>query len=386
MMLALRSLAQLAAEPVLPHLPGSDTGWSLVKADVECNSLDRSFGKVDSANDCANKCLEDKHCRFFIFGTAGTKLGDCYSENTATAECAEGWEDDTFDFYRVHAPWVGCMEPRAANYKSTATVDDGSCEEWDTCAETGSRNFDDHAWRTQHCDDWRDWCRHPCEAPGNDGYRNKHNDTVYAQRVAPGELQIDGDLSDWTMRHDPARCYTDVSFADGQGREAQFESYGGGKWFGPTDFSMRWMLAYDDDNFYVGADVTDDVFAVGEPTDAASCYKTGMQLGFEVGGPADAATQGMLQVPIPLPHRTTRHMLLSPLAMPSMCVCVYPSGLPRSRPLPRAGRALGRPRRVALHPAQPRPLPGRDELPLDAQHVGAPRAARRRAVRPPLAR
>ena len=183
--LAIGALVQLAAEgPTLPLI--GDTGWSLVKAGVECNSHDRWFGKVDSANHCARKCLDDKHCRFFIFGTAGTKLGDCYSENTATVDCVEGWEEDTFDFYRVSAPWVGCTEPRAANYKSSAKVDDGSCEEWDTCAERDSRHFDDHAWRTQHCDDWRDWCQSPCEAPGNVGYRNKHNDTVYAQRVAPG--------------------------------------------------------------------------------------------------------------------------------------------------------------------------------------------------------
>ena len=375
----------------LPSFGTGGTGWALVKADVECSSHDRSFGKVDSAADCANKCLEDQRCRFFIFGTAGAKLGDCYSEDTATAECAEGWEDDTFDFYRVHAPWVGCTEPRSVAYKSTATVDDGSCEEWDTCAETDSKHFDDHAWRTQHCDEWRGWCQSPCE--GSDktvGYRNKHHDTVYAQRVAPGELQVDGDLRDWTVRHDPARCYTDVAFADSAGREASFESSGGGKWFGPTDYSMTWMLAYDDDNFYIGADVTDDVFAVGS-YDArlphTSCYKTGMQLGFEVEGPHRGIDAGMLRAERSADLDVSRFILLNLGLYPGTTSCLSTpntSAVPdrpdalytrEHTPLQQQGHGLGRECCIQCAPRRTRRMHATTCSAAAAPHPPPPRLA-----------
>eukprot|EP00966_Prymnesium_polylepis_P109425 2532846-Prymnesium_polylepis.1 len=143
--------------------------------------------------DCAAECASSKDCRFFIFGTSGSKLGDCYSENTMTASCSEGWETDSFDFYELQAPWIGCAEPRARNYAGEGVVvNDDSCQEWNTCIEG---NFDDSF--PGACQAWRDWCQQPCPAPSNAGYRNKVNDTVQALRVAPGAIQVDGDLSDW---------------------------------------------------------------------------------------------------------------------------------------------------------------------------------------------
>ena len=38
--------------------------------------------------------------RYFIFGV-GEKRGMCFLEETASADCPEGWEDDQYFFYEV---------------------------------------------------------------------------------------------------------------------------------------------------------------------------------------------------------------------------------------------------------------------------------------------
>jgi hypothetical protein len=287
--------------PMPPPMPTTAAGYryELVHAGVECKSADKWYGKTTSAAECAQVCGAAKDCRFFTFGTSGSKLGDCYRENTRSADCPEGWEVDSFDFYELQAPWVGCTEPRARNYDPQATADSGTCEEWDACA-SGRREWGGSSGWVGDCQQWRGWCNHPCES-GNAGYRNKKNDTVYAARVPPGSVTIDGDLREWATQ-DPRWRYSDVPFASISGDEVVFETRWGGKWFGPQDFSTSWMLRWDDDHLYIALEVIDDTFNVGvrDQTHLRTyCWQTGLQLGFEVGGPSaptgSAGGPGILQ-------------------------------------------------------------------------------------------
>jgi len=274
---------------------------TLIRSGVECQSEDKSLmtdgrGKAAHVDDCANRCADSKECRFFIFGVSGIKVGDCFSESTTTAECAEGWVEAStgfYDFYELAAPWVGCAEPRARNYGGEqVTVNDDSCQDLDPCAELAKGRHDHDRGA---CDRWREWCEKPC-TEGNVGYRNKENDTVHAAKVPRGSITIDGDLRDW-QGHKAEWSYRDVPFADASGSEVVFESQGSGKWFGPDDFSIAWMLAWDEVAFYLAVDVTDDIFQVGARNvqvgswEKTFCWKTGLQLGFEVGGP-DALASG----------------------------------------------------------------------------------------------
>ena len=99
--------------------------YTLIKEQSECNSNDLWLGKR-SLKSCAEECARRRDCRFFIHGKEGTKLDDCYVEYTVGRKCPEGWEEDAFDFWEIGAPWIGCTEPRATNYDSKATLDDGS--------------------------------------------------------------------------------------------------------------------------------------------------------------------------------------------------------------------------------------------------------------------
>ena len=56
-------------------------------------------------------------------------------------------------------------------------------------------------------------------------------------------ISVDGDLRDWA-EHASERCYSNVAFATASGDEVVFESYGDSKWFGPDDFSVKFMLSW----------------------------------------------------------------------------------------------------------------------------------------------
>ena len=78
---------------------------ALVRSGRECNSDDHELGAKGAFADaraCAVACAARYDCRFFIFGT-GSKAGACYHETTMSTTCAEGWEEDDFDFYEL--PW-----------------------------------------------------------------------------------------------------------------------------------------------------------------------------------------------------------------------------------------------------------------------------------------
>jgi len=269
------------------------------RAHAQCSSNDLRLGDFKSLGQCAEACALSASCRFFIYQALS---GDCYQEYTLQASCLEGWDysDTAFTFYELEdLQSMGCTEPRAPNFNSRATLDNGSCEAADPCV---SRQVDGRCSTCTHL-------RHGCDV-GNHGYRNPTHDTVYAQYLGPhlkrsaerkghGNAKvIDGDLEDW-RGHDPSLVYRDVAFAKADGEEVVFEPSGGGQWFGESDFSAGWMAAWNDAWLYLALDVSDDKVLVGTVeeqqssggSDGCWSFKSGLQLGFEVGGPSATVPQ-----------------------------------------------------------------------------------------------
>ena len=253
------------------------TSFRRVKSDARCpGGSDLGFRSTLQA--CADACAARRGCVYF---TSGKGDGKC-SQDTSTPSCfaSESYIlDEAADVYVVVREGMrGCTDNRAKNYLPEASLDDGSCESRaDPCVSRDSGGQCANCVRRGDC------------TSGNDGYRNAANDTVKASRVADGSIHIDGDLRDWAG-HDADRCYENVAFATTSGDIVVFESYQGGVWYGPADFSVRFMLAWDSTFFYVAAEVTDDVL-----TAADSCYKNGLQAAFEVGGPMSPDGHGLLQ-------------------------------------------------------------------------------------------
>ena len=73
--------------------------YILRKAGSECDSSDTWLGLKSTVKECAIACHGEKGCRFFVFGTGWWDTGKCYWEHTQSAECPEGWDSDTYDFY-----------------------------------------------------------------------------------------------------------------------------------------------------------------------------------------------------------------------------------------------------------------------------------------------
>merc|ERR1719195_134533 len=74
--------------------------YHLIKNDVECNSDDNKMGKKKaSVAECA-QAVKARGGHFFIYGK-GRKAGKCFKENTDSADCPEGWDDDKYDFYEI---------------------------------------------------------------------------------------------------------------------------------------------------------------------------------------------------------------------------------------------------------------------------------------------
>lgn len=291
---------------------GATNTFKLLKTGVECTSNDTQLGYHPGSQACADACASTAGCVFFISGTA-SKAGNCYVEWTSRATCPEGFELDSYDFYQLDKPGVvGCTEPRAPNYVPEATIDAHNCTSADYCAAKADDGVSCKNCATSGCSN------------GNNGYRNPDYDTIYASRVPVGTITLDGDLREW-FAHDPSRKYTDVAFAAADGSEVIFEPYGGGKYYGKDDFSISWMTAWDEDYFYLAADVTDDLFKVGDV-----CYATGLQVGFEVGGPTSmkdgVSNQGMLQAERSDSLSISRMQLLNVGLKPSQSSCSTDSG------------------------------------------------------------
>ena len=74
--------------------------WEILEKGKECKSADTKMGDSINAGECAQK-VKEAGGAFFIFSNDVTKHKRCYIENTATANCDEGWEDDSYDFYEI---------------------------------------------------------------------------------------------------------------------------------------------------------------------------------------------------------------------------------------------------------------------------------------------
>ena len=81
----------------------------------------------------------------------------------------------------------------------------------------------------------------------------------YFANEAPGEITLDGELSDW--RGIPVLADPRFTIPKGSARGGElklFEEYAGGKWTGADDQTSAVQIAYDSDNVYFGFVVTDD--------------------------------------------------------------------------------------------------------------------------------
>jgi hypothetical protein len=252
----------------------------LIKTDSECGSDKTDLGRQGTLAACAAACDRHTSCHFFNWGKL-REAGRCFMEETNSSRCTEGWlGSETRDFYRLNRlsqVVMGCMDERADNYNAAATQDDGTCVSLgDPCVSRTAEGKCTNCVANGQC------------TSGNDGYRNSANDTVFASKVADGAIHVDGDLRDWATSRE--RHYQNVAFATLTGDIVTFESHDGGKWYGPDDFSISFMLAWDSRHLYLAAEVQDDVLTAGN-----NCFDTGLQAGFEVSGEGGPAGLGLLQ-------------------------------------------------------------------------------------------
>jgi len=85
-------------------------GYERLRAGAECDDGDdNKLGMFDAVVKCAEACVQAANCTYFIYGV-NSKRGQCWQEWTKDACKTEGFEEDDFDFYRVHK---GGLPPRA---------------------------------------------------------------------------------------------------------------------------------------------------------------------------------------------------------------------------------------------------------------------------------
>jgi len=79
-----------------------DLGMTLIRANAECNSKDDSFGMQPSVFACMT-VTRAAGGTFFIYGK-GAKGGACFRENPKSEKCTEGFQKDSYDFFKVTPP------------------------------------------------------------------------------------------------------------------------------------------------------------------------------------------------------------------------------------------------------------------------------------------
>ncbi len=219
----------------------------LIKSDAVCDADGPNLGNEPTLDACASACEATASCHFFQYEAL---TQSCKASLTRSPSCPEGFLLYAgHSFYQIQRGGAGCMNQLADNYAPDATLA-GPCQSADACLDAPCHN----CLTSGQCTEDRCTSSVPCK---NLGYRNAQNDTIFASHIADGQITIDGDLQDW-VGHAMERCYENVAFADKDGNEVVFESYGDGTWFGAADFSVRFMLRWDASNLYLAAEATDD--------------------------------------------------------------------------------------------------------------------------------
>jgi hypothetical protein len=78
-----------------------DLGVFLLKSNVECKSSDVNLGHHVTLESCMN-AVRELGGQYFIYGKPNSpKASWCFKENTKSALCPEGWENDQYDFFSV---------------------------------------------------------------------------------------------------------------------------------------------------------------------------------------------------------------------------------------------------------------------------------------------
>jgi len=122
-----------------PEPSGAQGASRVLREDAACKSGGKKLGNVDSVAACA-ELVKARGGKYFIYGKK-RKQGRCVLEQTASADCPEGWEDDLFDFYEVAgdtqaaapapgpaAPWT---EEKKKVCKGAAYTTEGhQCDGW----------------------------------------------------------------------------------------------------------------------------------------------------------------------------------------------------------------------------------------------------------------
>eukprot|EP01048_Picozoa_sp_COSAG05_P020182 COSAG05_NODE_3362_length_2117_cov_1.266601_1_plen_497_part_10 len=77
----------------------------LIAHNVECNSADIYLGEFETLLGCTTACVDTSDCQYFTYGLSsgpqGNKNGGCYAEVTDSANCDEGFQSDSYDFYKI---------------------------------------------------------------------------------------------------------------------------------------------------------------------------------------------------------------------------------------------------------------------------------------------
>jgi len=111
-----------------------------VKSGVECKSNDKGHGKFGTLGMCAAAVAKGGG-KFFVYGT-GKKAGACYTEYTKSDGCEEGWEKDSYDFYKFEEPKVEEQTQEQAKeqqgeFKAQKMATKGYCSDWKYLPEGG---------------------------------------------------------------------------------------------------------------------------------------------------------------------------------------------------------------------------------------------------------
>eukprot|EP00754_Rhynchopus_humris_P043462 Rhum_TRINITY_DN3268_c0_g1::Rhum_TRINITY_DN3268_c0_g1_i1::g.10203::m.10203 len=111
---------------VVPYDCGGDTtNYKLLRADVDCNSVEITMKKTSSLNVCAAQCSAAPGCKYFTFDAVS---GVCKWKQTLTANCLEGFVPAQSSFYTpipIIKPCYGNGDCTAQGCICYASVEEG---------------------------------------------------------------------------------------------------------------------------------------------------------------------------------------------------------------------------------------------------------------------